>query len=63
MILKDYAESNSYILAASYGVKPNNTHYYFVSSNFSDSIEITEKIQKMDYIWYLTGELSINYAI
>jgi len=63
MTLKEYAEENGYILAASYGDSPYDTHYYYVWPDFPDSQEIVQRIQSMDYYWYVTGEKSINYAL
>jgi len=66
IILKDYAESHGYILAAVFGDSPYDTHYYYVRSDFADSRKILEAIvrfgQYKGYVWELTGKKSINYA-
>ncbi|MGZ7067377.1 MAG: hypothetical protein ACXVH2_01375 [Methanobacterium sp.] len=62
LILKSYAEKNGYILAASFGETPYDTHYYYVRSEFPESNEIVQNIRKMDYSWYLTGKKSIKYV-
>jgi hypothetical protein len=40
MVLKRYAESHDYTLAAVFGVKPDDTHYYYVRSRLADHDEI-----------------------
>ncbi len=66
IILKDYAESHGYILAAVFGDSPYDTHYYYVRSDFPDSQRIVDAIvrfgQYKGYTWELTGKKSINYA-
>jgi hypothetical protein len=61
--LKNYAEHNMYFLAASFGVSPHVTHYYFVREGFEDSQTLIKRIQAVRYTWWMTGELCINYAI
>jgi hypothetical protein len=63
MILKQYAESHGYILAAAFGVSPYDTYYYYVRSNFADSSDIVRKIRGITYYSYSTGEVCINYAL
>ncbi len=63
MTLKRYAERNGYTLAAVFGDSPYNTHYYYVRSDFPESEEIISRIRGMDYYWYGTGRVSINYAL
>ena len=61
--LKTYAEANNYILAAAFGDSPYETHYYYVSRDFSDSERILRAIASMkDYYWYATGRKAMNYA-
>ena len=60
--LKNYAERNKYILAASFGDSPYDTHYYFVSRDFPESDEIVKNIRGMDYYWAETGRRSLNFA-
>ena len=66
IILKDYAESHGYILAAVFGDSPYDTHYYYVRPDFADSKRIADAIvrfgQYKGYVWELTGKKSINYA-
>jgi len=66
IILKDYAESRGYILAAVFGDSPYDTHYYYVRPDFADSKKILNAIvrfgQYKGYIWELTGKKSVNYA-
>lgn len=63
MILKQYAESHGYILAASFGVSPYDTYYYYVRNDFADSSAIVQKIRDIPYYSYSTGEVCINYAL
>lgn len=63
MILKQYAESHGYILAAAFGVSPYDTYYYYVRSDFADSSDIVRKIRGITYYSYSTGEVCINYAL
>ena len=60
-VLKEYAEENDYILAAVYGVWSDNTHYYYVKSNFPEKDEIISAIREIDYYWHGSGEKSKNY--
>jgi hypothetical protein len=62
MVLKNYAESRSYILAAAFGTSPYNTFYYYVKRDFPDSTSIVERIRNTVYSSYSTGERCINYA-
>jgi hypothetical protein len=62
LILYNYSESNGYILAASYGYSPYDTHFYYVSPNFPDSDEIINRIRSMHYYWPDNGKLCINFA-
>lgn len=62
MTLKDFAETNGYVLAASFGDSPYDTHYYYVKPNFPDSARIIEEIRATEYPWHHTGNLSLNYA-
>ncbi len=62
--LKDYAESRGYVLAASFGDSPYETHYYYVRSDFPDSDKLVRAIAGMrNYFWYATGKKAINYAL
>lgn len=62
MVLKNYAESHGYILAAAYGETPYETEYYYIRSDFPESAEIIRQIQEMDYPNDNSGVLQINYA-
>ena len=64
ILMKEYAESNGYVLAAIFGDSPYDTHYYYVRSDFEDSKRLVEQISKMTrYAYPTTGKKSINYAI
>ncbi len=63
IMMKDYAESHGYILAAIFGDSPYDTHYYYVRSDFVDSKRLIEQISTMKKYYYpTTGKKSINYA-
>lgn len=61
-ILKHYAESNDYELAAIYGPEPGNAFFYFVKTDIPEKTNITEQIKKIDFIWYENGERVRNLA-
>ena len=61
--MKEYAESNGYVLAAVFGDSPYDTHYYYVRTDFADSKRLIQEISTMKkYYWSPTGKKSINYA-
>jgi hypothetical protein len=60
LVLKNYAESRGFFLAAAYGISPYDTHYYYVQTDFPHSEEIICKIQKMDYV--TSNVKTLNYA-
>jgi len=62
--LNEYAEANGYVLTAIVGDSLNDTHYYYVRTDFADSKHLIEQISMMKkYHWPTTGKKSINYAI
>jgi len=63
VVLKIYAETHDYILAAAFGKTPYVTHYYYVKKDARDARAIVEKIREIDYAWYDTGERCLNYAL
>jgi hypothetical protein len=60
-VLRRYAETNGYHLAAVFGERPNDTHYYYVRPDFPESEEIAARIRALDY-YSLNGVLTNNYA-
>jgi hypothetical protein len=61
--MKEYAETNGYVLAAVFGDSPYDTHYYYVRPDFEDSARLIEQISKTrSYYWFATGKRAINYA-
>jgi arabinofuranosyltransferase len=62
VMLKEYAEKNKYVLAASFGISPYETHYYYVKRGIEDSEQIAKKIRTANYAWAATGQRCINYA-
>lgn len=62
ILLKEYAESHGYILAAVYGENPFDTHYYYVRPDFEDSALIVRQIRHIQYVWPVSGIRAFNYA-
>jgi hypothetical protein len=62
-ILKDYAEKNKYLLAASYGSTPHDTHNYYVRPDFPESAEIVKAIRAMTYHRSGSPNGTVNYAL
>jgi hypothetical protein len=60
-ILERWCQHNKYILAATFGNNPNNTHYYYVRSDFIDSQSIIEEIRSTTYIWFENGKTAQIY--
>jgi hypothetical protein len=63
MTVKDYAERNSYILAAAFGTKPNDIDYYYVRSGFPESDEIVNRIRTFKYYMISSGRFAKNYVL
>ncbi|MCE9647804.1 MAG: hypothetical protein K8S20_17555 [Chloroflexi bacterium] len=64
ILMKEYAESHGYVLAAVFGDSPYDTHYYYVRPDFADSRRLVEQISTMkNYYYPTTGKKSINYAV
>lgn len=61
--LERYVDRNGYVLAASFGDTPLDTHTYYVRSDFADSAAIIRGIQAMEYVWFATGTQAQNYAL
>lgn len=57
-----HGDYGGYITAAIYGIHPYKIAYYYVKADCPDSEEIVKAIREMQYIWYETGEESIDYA-
>jgi hypothetical protein len=62
ILLKEYAETHGYILAAVYGENPFDTHYYYVRPDFEDSALIVRQIRNLRYVWPVSGTRAFNYA-
>ena len=63
IMMKEYAESRGYVLAAVFGDSPYDTHYYYVRRDFPDSERIVRQIATMEKYYYpTTGKKSVNYA-
>jgi hypothetical protein len=62
LLLRDFAEARSYRLAASFGVKPDDTHTFYVRPDLPDTDRLVEGIRAMRYYYAETGELSLDFA-
>jgi hypothetical protein len=62
LVLRDFAEARGYRLAASFGVKPDDTHTFYVRPDLPDTDRIVEAIRAMRYYYVETGELSLDFA-
>jgi hypothetical protein len=62
MVLKNYAESNGYCLAAVYGTAPRNAYYYYVRRDFPDSARIIHAIRDMKDVWKAVGWRVVDFA-
>jgi hypothetical protein len=49
LVLRSYAESRRYELAAVFGRSPFDTHWYYVRTDFEHGPEITEQIRQVQY--------------
>jgi hypothetical protein len=47
--VKNYAEKNRYIVAATYGDDPQDVHHYYVRRGLPDGTDIAKRICNMDY--------------
>jgi arabinofuranosyltransferase len=47
--VKNYAEKNRYIVAATYGDDPQDVQHYYVRRGFPDGTDIAKRICRMDY--------------
>ncbi|HVO76326.1 MAG TPA: hypothetical protein VMT35_20060 [Ignavibacteriaceae bacterium] len=62
MTLKKYAEKNNFTLAAVFGAKPDETHYYYVRPDLPEHDEIVDSIRHCTYFWPMNGKIATNYA-
>jgi len=62
MTLKQYAEQYDFTLAAVFGTRPDDTHYYYVRSDLPEHDEIVKAIRSIPYRWFENGGLCTNYA-
>jgi arabinofuranosyltransferase len=62
MTLKQYAEQNDFTLAAVFGTRPYDTHYYYVRSDLPEHDAIVQGIKSTDYHWFSDGRICTNYA-
>ena len=60
--IRDYAIAHGYILAAAFGIDPQNLHYYYVRPDFPDSQAISKQLASLRYRWYGTVQPATNFA-
>ena len=63
MTLKQYAEQHAFTLAAVFGTRPDDTHYYYVRSSLSDHDQIVQAIRSVRYRWHADGRECTNFAV
>jgi arabinofuranosyltransferase len=61
-MLRDFAEARGYRLAASFGVKPDDAHTFYVRPDLPDADRIVDAIRGMRYYYVETGELALDFA-
>ncbi len=61
-VLKTYAESRGYVLAAAYGETPYEAEYYYIRSDFPESAEIIRWLRETEYYSGVSGKKLINYV-
>ncbi|MCB9235503.1 MAG: hypothetical protein H6581_27855 [Bacteroidia bacterium] len=59
--LHAFALDHDYHLAACYGAKPDNVHYYYVQRGFADEEAILEGIREVEYEWAGEGGLARDF--
>lgn len=57
----NYTEANSYRLAAVYGRRPDDTHWYFVRPDCPDAQAIINELRGLDYRWGYHGKTSKQF--
>ena len=62
LTMKDYAEENQYLLAASFGISPYNAHYYYVRPDIPEAATLVKRIRETEYYWYENSQRCIDYA-
>jgi arabinofuranosyltransferase len=61
-MLRDFADARGYRLAARFGIKPDDTHTYYVRPDLPDTDRLVEAIATMRYYYVGTGEIAIDFA-
>lgn len=60
MTLMSYAKKHCYVLAAAFGVTPDDAHYYYIRPGMPEGRTIAREIRDMDY--YVDGRKALDYA-
>jgi hypothetical protein len=61
-ILREYASTQDYELAASFGPHPCDTHYYYVSREMPRHEQLVAAIWRVDYPWFGNGIRVYDFA-
>lgn len=61
LVLREYAQSHHFTLAAAFGVSPEDVIFYYVKSDLAERDEIVHDIGSMDYAWFHGGQAE-NFA-
>ena len=61
-VLLSYVERHGYVLAASFGDSPRDTHYYYVRPGFAHEDAVLRDIRATDYTWHENGHRALDFA-
>ena len=60
--LESYATRHGYVLAASFGPNPFDTHTYYVRPDLADTEALVARLRALRYIWHDGGRSTVDYA-
>jgi hypothetical protein len=60
--LESYARTRGYVLAASFGHTPFETHTYYVRSGFPGAAALVARIRAVRYVWYAGNRPAVDFA-
>ena len=62
VVLRAYVAKHGFVLAATYGIVPEDLHYYYVRPQFAAKTDIVAQIAGVSYAWAGNGQVAENYA-
>jgi hypothetical protein len=62
LVMKNYAETRGYLLAAAFGPSPRWVDYYYVRPDLAEAGELVRLVRETDYRYYTDGRRCIDYA-